>query len=1151
MLRTRFGSTVLAFLACVSLLPPVRGQEPEPAKAAEPAAADKDKEKAPPAPPREQTIYIPYAKLREVFEKEGRGVFVPYEKFQELWRAAREKQVVPKPDRPPVDALIAEAENEATVEKEVVRVSAKLKIELVAEGWVELPLRLSDAVILSAKIGDAPARIVAQANGGYKLLLENPDKKPRQIELALEYAKAFTKGPGRNSVSFEAPQAPVNRWRIRVPESGVKVNIEPLIAASEVPTGDKKDDKQDEKKPAETVLLAFVGAAPTVKIDWTPKAEGASGLEVLASVESQQEVIVDEGLVRTRAHLVYAISRAELNQLVLEVPADQKIVNLFDANIRQWSVEKGETVQKVTAQLFEPARDTQRVTIELEKFTGDAAKAALSVPAIKAVGAARQQGIVVVHVADSLRVDAAKRTGLMQLDPSELPKNLAGKWELAFRYAALPFDLTLDVVKVKPRITVDELVETYFESESITASLLALYTIERAGVFELSLDVPAGYEVRQVRGLAAAGAAAAVIDSRHLEGENKTRLVVALSQKALGKVGLHVEMFKRLTDANLLTPTGKTSDVTVPLIRVVPDSVERTAGRLVVYAPESLRTTPNKTTGLRAISFSEAFEGLESTRGQRFPQLRPVLAFAFTKEAVDLSLTVERRKPQITVGQLLVARVDAGVVKFTATFNYDIRYSGVKSLRIDVPSALAPDVRNQTSSIPDKVITPPPPDVDEGYVAWQFTGEAELLGNVTIQLTWEKKLESLAIGKSVELSLPHLKPRDVARAWGQVVLVKAETIDVQAKGEPAGLRPIDPQHDLMPGSSVPDAALAFEFHDDWKLDVTATRYQLETVKRTSIERAVARMVVTRSKQVAVQALYRVRSARQRLAVELPEKVEFDTEPLRINGTPISLERGDKNQYFVPLVGRNADEPFVLELRYTVEGDASHLELPHFPEDPAVQKVYACVYLPEEQALLGSHGPWTEEIYWSTRDFLRVTPHPKRTDAELVAWVAENISCNTDLFQSFQTDGRQYVFSTLRPEPGPKGELSLTTFDEDWLHGLVFVVIPVLGLLLLARPSSNRLVGLGLLIALVVLAGVFLPTFARQALDGAFWLAVAIVLVMWFVKFLITWRPFPRREPAAVASTAGESPPPAEAATNLNVDQPTQPESPESGGPSHG
>jgi len=39
----------------------------------------------------EQDIYIPYEKLRQVFEKQGRGVFLPYDKFQELWQAAQDK----------------------------------------------------------------------------------------------------------------------------------------------------------------------------------------------------------------------------------------------------------------------------------------------------------------------------------------------------------------------------------------------------------------------------------------------------------------------------------------------------------------------------------------------------------------------------------------------------------------------------------------------------------------------------------------------------------------------------------------------------------------------------------------------------------------------------------------------------------------------------------------------------------------------------------------------------------------------------------------------------------------------------------------------------------------------------------------------------
>ena len=120
--------------------------------------------------------------------------------------------------------------------------------------------------------------------------------------------------------------------------------------------------------------------------------------------------------------------------------------------------------------------------------------------------------------------------------------------------------------------------------------------------------------------------------------------------------------------------------------------------------------------------------------------------------------------------------------------------------------------------------------------------------------------------------MPHLKPREVDRAWGQIVLVKSETIDVHESGEPKSLRPIDPQYDLM--APVASAARAFEFHDDWSLTVAATRYEMEKIKHTSIERALVRMVVTPANQISVQALYRMRSAGQRLTVELPAGAAF-------------------------------------------------------------------------------------------------------------------------------------------------------------------------------------------------------------------------------------------------------------------------------------
>ena len=563
----------------------------------------------PPDEIREQTIYIPYDKLRETFEKEGRGVFLPYDKFQELWKAARQQQPPPAQSKPPVQALITDIENDALVENDVVRVRAVVKIDVLGSGWIEVPLRLADVALLAAELDKQPARLVSGPDGSQTLLLHKEGQETKQVELRLEYAKGISKAPGQNSVTFQPPLAAVNRWRIRIPGAGVKVNVHPMLAATEVPAGSTEQEKPpaqegsatpDENKPAETqgpgeanassqtVILAFVGAAPTVRIDWTPKAEGARGLDALVSVRAEQEVIIDEAVTRTRTRLEYEISRAELPQLTIEVPADQRVVNVVDPNVRQWNVQSENETQRIVIGLFQPASSNQHVTVELEKFTEQSAELPVSVPVVRAVDAGRQLGVVAVRLADGLRAEPLRRAAISQLDAKEIPAAMADQtWAFTYRYASLPYELSLRVEKIEPRIQVDQLVEAFLEPQQLTVDLLALYDIQRTGVFELELDIPPGHEVRQVRGHAVGDAQAATVDTYALQGADNTRLKVNLGSKALGKVGLLVELQRRLEDANLLSPTGEASQLVFAPPRVALGQVQQASGRLVVYAPRA------------------------------------------------------------------------------------------------------------------------------------------------------------------------------------------------------------------------------------------------------------------------------------------------------------------------------------------------------------------------------------------------------------------------------------------------------------------------------------------------------------------------------------------------------------------------------------
>ena len=1054
----------------------------------------------------EQTIYIPYDKLKDVFEREGRGVFLPYNQFQKLWQEARSAKNPSNPDSPPVDVILVSAENTATIEKEVMVVRASINVELLRSGWQKIPLRLNDAAILTATVDNEPARIVHDPANGYSLLFQNKEAKPTRIQVELEYAKAYEKTPGQNSVSFMAPQAPVNKWLIRIPDSGVKVKVEPMLATTESPIKTGSDKETDTEKTVGTEVLAFVGVSPNIRIGWVPKSEGATGMAALASVQIQQRVSIEEGMARTTAQFLYSIDRSELTQLAIALPPEQKIINVFDPNVRKWSIEAGNAEQKsapkLVIELFEPARQTQSLIVELESALDSKAEAVRSVLPFDCLDANRQQGVVAIKVGQGLRAEPTDRKGLMQLDPAELPQPLAKEaWTFAYRFTSVPYELKLKLDKVLPTIRVEQFVEAFIEAQALTIELTSTHKIENAGVFQLEFDVPPDFELLQVSGRGAANVEAASIDAYRFANDSKNRLIVSLNRRALGQVGTLIQLRRKLTDPNLLTPTGSGSTLSIPVPRSAGDFVQWIDGMISVYSPESLRINPKEKLGVRDGLITELRAKWPSTFQERFPSLNEVLILAHAIEPVTLSLEIERKKPFVTVRQMLDARVETGSVKFTSTLFTKVQYSSLVSLRLDVPELLAREIRIATPGIRETIVNPPPTDLNVGYIAWELIGDTPWLGERTVQLSWQQRLDGLEIGKRVKIDIPQLVPRSVDQAWGQVVLNRQDSIDLQLEEGSSGLRPIDPRYDLMPGTSFPDASRAFEYQSDWAMQIAATRYALEQVKQTSIERAFVRAVVTRSNRIGVHATYRMRNASQRLSLKLPEGAEFDSQPLLINGQSASLERGSANQLFIPLTGNDPTQALVVELRYTTPGDQKQIDIPVFPDAPAVQTAYLGVFLPKERTLLASNGPWTNEFALQASVW-KAEPQCNLDANALMNWVKDGV--NTSRATDFQTDGVMYLYSALRPEDGAAGSLKLVALDERWWSAAVIVVLLCFGLLFLFSSVQKKVVAVAALTATVIAIGAFASTFASQLLNTSSVIGGLLVLVLWGTREIIQW-----------------------------------------------
>ena len=324
--------------------------------------------------------------------------------------------------------------------------------------------------------------------------------------------------------------------------------------------------------------------------------------------------------------------------------------------------------------------------------------------------------------------------------------------------------------------------------------------------------------------------------------------------------------------------------------------------------------------------------------------------------------------------------------------------------------------------------------------------------------------------------------------------------------------------------SVQDAARAFEFHEEWALKVKVRRYEARDVKATSIERGLIRTVLTRGGVTSVQALYRMRSARQRLVVQLPENVSFDTRPVRLNGRPVALEEGGTGEFHIPLTGQDKNAPFLLELRYTLSDGAKRLQGPVFPNEPATQKVYLSIHHPAEQAYLGYTGPWHDEMVWALQG-VSALPRPIHTPDWLLNWVSSGVSVGREEISEFATDGSRLLYSTLRPSEGRKGSLRLYTLRRAWLNLAILVAGIGLGLVLLPARAPRRLLVIGLVMVGMLVLDVFRESLAVALVTNASVSGAAIVLVLWAMKYLIVDRPAEVRRKRAASPPASPRPPP--------------------------
>lgn len=1048
-----------------------------------------EEEPAPvPARETETGIYIPYEEFWRVFERENRGVYLPYGEYRKLVEQAK---AAGKTDAGEglKGTLVTELAGVLEAGDGVASGTATVTVEVFSKGWHEVPLRLDPLTLTRARLDGVPARIRREEASGYVLMLEKRDDQPSTHVLELEFAVPL-EGDTKKSVAFPLPDVAVNRWTFSVPDAEVSFGEDTPLAVTRL---------ENEDRTSVELLLA---GHKFFRVHWTPEVEGARNMRAVVRANVRQEYDIQPDIIRSVAEVALRIDRAPLEGVTLRLPASERVVEITSPDLRSWTA-GGEVdgVRAIEVVFQKPRKGDVTLRVESERYeVGEE----WSAPLIGVEGATRQIGSLLLLLDESLRVEPSGTEGLSRLDLASAARipGRGGHPSAGWSYRSLPAVLRLELEEVEPEIGLTTHTVMVVDPRGETQRVAARFQVDRAGVFQLGLSIPDGFEFINPEWRNGKEFSAVRYEMGSAEN-GRRRVDFDFERRVRGAVELKFDLKREVAREALQTPTGEEVEIAVPVVRGIEGDVVRDEGRVVVGAPAYLALRVRETGGVRERPWRAV--GVEGTllSGQS-----PQLGFRHTGGPVRILLTARRRDPYLTVDQLLVMRAESGVAHFTADFQFQVNYSGVRTLRVDVPTDLADDIRITREEIRKREVEDAP-DVKEGMTAWLLEGPGEFLGGVSIPLAWEVPLSDMDVGTRRDLAIPHLIPRGVDRSQGQIVLRKAESMDVVVAEAGNALIPIDPRHDLRNGRSIPDAALAYEFQRDWSLTATLVKYEPVAVKATSIDRAWIRQVVTRGGEVSVQALYQLRSVRQRLEVRLPEGAVFDAQPLRVNGAPASLERGGEGEVFLPLTGTRGDEALLLELRYSLSGGGRQFWLPHFPEDPAVQKVYMSVYLPDDQVYLGHRGGWNPETIWYVKKGFRMVPRGTRSRESLWGWVREGLSVQDSPLDRLPTDGQYLLYSSLRPET-EEAVLRIAAMPH---RGFLVAIVGggvLLGLGLLRCAVRVRLVVSAGLVGALALAGVFLPSFAHALVNEATAAGAFLVVLLWGVYDLLVRLPEVRK-----------------------------------------
>jgi hypothetical protein len=847
-------------------------------------------------PPDRRELWVPMNKLGDVLTDE-KAVLLTREQYNTLLRDAGLEK--PKPVPPPRDAAITTANYSAKLDGKTVVITGDLRVTVLADGWVALPLDFPGAALGEVKLDRdtalAPRELPAPPKKGAAAGPEKPNvlmlrgKGPHTLNFTL--TAPVHAAAGQSTVALVLPPTAAGAFVLSLP-AGAKVKSAALPVKAAAAEGETR------------ATVALTPLLNTVALTWRA-ADTAPAAQLPVAATAVLRYALDAERLDATFSFHLATTLGDLpNTFEFTVPAEAKVLGVEAAELSGWEAKDG----KVTARLQPGARREidLRLSVELPALA-NADKATLALPVPELSGAPRLEGAFTILADDSVVVRDVITDPATHRMPST--DDRGGKsFSARYRFESRPAvpRVTIERAQARLEASIDTLAE--FRSDAIYIERTITLREEQGKRFTATINLPEGEELLTVRRVTeipkpqAGNAAPQLVETEPEWRAEKNAVTITWADAA--------ETPRVFKLRSRIEPAQWTQLPAAGVLFSLRDAVITDAGKVTGYIALAAEPTFRL----------EAAPGETLERSDR--EAAPITGdYVWARRATfDLGVRVFKRPAEVLAALTGYALPLEGVLDLHAAMNYQFLHGGTRAVRLRVPRELAANFHFDGPQIAERTLN--------GDV-WTITFQKELTGAYALAITAQVPVPKLpgagadtAHGYSFAVKVPVITPLDVARVSG-LWAVEANT-ETEISFDAPGLNEFDtllaPRlADYQPRHRV--IGVFGWIGADYSLSLRGVRHTPAEVLSTVVDRLDLDTLASPGGLHRHQAALTLRTAgAQYLDLTLPAKATLLS--LAVDGAPVKPVAATPGTVRIQLPAkREANAPISATLLYETPGEA--------------------------------------------------------------------------------------------------------------------------------------------------------------------------------------------------------------------------------------